>query len=99
MSIDTILAWAESHLSGTTETNLLLSEFEKLTLEGLFFEVHHGLFDPACYFCSYALYFLKEIPDGTEHITYWETLTEDYDENYGFSTWRKLGLCGYIIFF
>ena len=94
ISIDTILAWAESHLSGITETNLLLSEFEKLTLEGLFFEVHHGLFDPACYFCSYDPNFLKEIPDGTEHITYWETLTEDYDENYGFSTWRNLGLCG-----
>ena len=59
ISIEDILAWAKSHFHGTMDS--LIPAFKELEVEGLFFEIHKGLFDPACYFCSYKTDFLKEI--------------------------------------
>jgi len=91
ISIEDIFAWANSHLHGTVDS--LIPAFEKLEAEGLFFEIHKGLFDPSCYFCSYRTDFLKEIPDGEDYTDCWGGFSEDYDERYGFKTWRALGLC------
>jgi hypothetical protein len=91
ISIEDILAWAKSHFHGTIDS--LIPSFKELEVEGLFFEIHKGLFDPACYFCSYKTDFLIEIPDGEDYTDYWDGFSEDYDEQYGFKTWRTLGLC------
>ena len=91
VAIDDILAWAKSHFQGTKES--LITAFKELETEGLFFEIHKGVFDPPCYFCSYKTHFLNEISDGKANIDYWDGVSEDYDEKYGLKTWRTMGLC------
>ena len=86
VAIDDILAWAKSHFQGTKES--LITAFKELETEGLFFEIHKGVFDPPCYFCSYKTHFLNEISDGKANIDYWSGVSEDYDEEYGLKTWR-----------
>ena len=88
-----ICAWAESHLVGSAQNQGLLQAFEELVLEGLFFEIHHGLFDPSCYYCSFNSVFLEEIPNGSQYVDFWNDLVLRYDEEHGLSTWRHLGLC------
>lgn len=89
-----ILAWAESHLSSSTYNHqILLSAFEKLIQEGLFFEIHKGLYNPPCLYCSFDTNFLKEIPDGEKYADFWNDCVQRYDEEYGSKTWRRLGLC------
>ena len=91
---DDILAWAESHLSSSTHNRqVLLSAFEKLIQERLFFEIHKGLFNSPSFYCSFDANFLKEIPDGEEYADFWNDCVQRYDEEYGFKTWRILGLC------
>ena len=91
ISIEDILAWAKSHFHGTMDS--LIPAFKELEVEGLFFEIHKGFFNPACYFCSYKTDFLKGISDGEEHIDYWNDFSMDYDESHGMKGWRKQGIC------
>jgi hypothetical protein len=91
MEFNDIGAWAKSYLPMSTD--LLPEAFEELTQEGLFFEIHHGLFDPPCYYCSFDSDFLREIADGPEHVDFWKDLTDRYDQEHGLKTWRRLGLC------
>lgn len=91
VAINDLLAWAGSHRPDSVGS--LPQAFEELVREGLFFEIHRGLFDPPCYYCSFQSRFLEELPDGQEHVDYWEGLVDDYDDRYGLKTWRRLGLC------
>jgi hypothetical protein len=88
---DTIIAWAASHLGhggGNPQ-----ADFSQLIDEGLFFEVHHGVFDPPVYYCSLDPAFLKELPAEEEALDTWKRMRERYDVQYGDSTWRAFGLC------
>jgi hypothetical protein len=91
VAINDLLAWAGSYHPEPVDS--LPRAFEELVLEGLFFEICRGLFDPPCYYCSFDSRFLEELPDGPEYVDYWRSLVDDYDEEYGRSTWRSLGLC------
>jgi len=92
-AVGDILAWAKSHISGQTQDEDFSSAFDELVLEGLFFEIHQGLFDPPCYYCSFDTDFLKEIPDGSQWVDFWDDWVQRYDEEHGFKTWRRMGLC------
>jgi hypothetical protein len=91
VAIDDLLAWAASYRPHPIDS--LSQVLDELVLEGLFFEVHRGLFSPPCYYCSYAVKFLRDIPDGLEHVEYWQGLMDRYDEEHGPDIWRRLGLC------
>lgn len=86
-----ILGWAKSYLPGPNK--FLASAFENLVTEGLFFEIHHGVFDPPCYYCSFVADFLKEIPTGPDFIDFWEDIVDKYNKEYGLSIWHRLGVC------
>lgn len=91
VAVDDILAWAKSHYRGPVED--LAPVFEDLVTEGLFFEVCHGLFDPPCYYCKFDSRFLHGLPDGSEHTLAWDSYVDDYDDEHGSKTWKRLGLC------
>jgi len=51
------------------------------------------LFDPPCYYCEFDSRFLRELPDGSEHTLAWDSYVDDYDDEHGSKTWKRLGLC------
>ncbi|MBP7933636.1 MAG: hypothetical protein KA354_03205 [Phycisphaerae bacterium] len=67
--------------------------FQALVIEGLFFEVHHDLFDAPAYYCSYDNRFLRELLEGDSQAGAWNDLAAVMDNRFGPSTWRGLGLC------
>ena len=85
----TLLAWADDHYQGPRER--LGVALEALLAEGLFFEVHPGVFAEPCYFCSYDPEFLAELPGGEEHKAMWEGFRAYHNEHsHG---WHSAGLC------
>jgi hypothetical protein len=88
---ETIIAMAKSHAGPNTVD--FPAVFQDLVDDGLFFEVHHGVFDPPVYYCSYDPDFLEEINGSPEDKSAWKAICEENDEVYGISTWRSLGLC------
>lgn len=85
-----LIAWGESHYGGPS-AHLELA-FTALELEGLFFEVHPAIFDPAVYYCCFDPDFLQELPDASQYHELWESFSDEYDEEDGI-TWRRTGLC------
>lgn len=71
----------------------LMSALQILVVEGLFFEVQHGLFEEPAYYCSYDARFLPELPQGDSPNMSWNGLAVAMDDRFGPSTWRSLGLC------
>lgn len=86
----TLLAWAESHYQGPAAD--LEIALDALVLQGLFFDIHPAVFASTCYYCSFDSEFLAEVPHEAEDANFWSSLSEDYNEEYGF-TWLKTGLC------
>src|SRR5436190_583981 len=80
-SAETIIAWAKSH-GGEARTDFE-SAFQELADEGLFFEIHHGVFDPSVYYCSYDPEFLEEISGGQGDQASWKAMQAENDEVYG----------------
>jgi hypothetical protein len=85
----TLLAWADSHYQGPKDR--LVVSLRALVAEGLFFEVHPGVFAEPCYFCSYDPEFLTELPGGEEHTAMWEEFRA-YHNRHSLG-WRSAGLC------
>jgi hypothetical protein len=85
----TLLAWADSHYQGPKDR--LVVTLRALVAEGLFFEVHPGVFAEPCYYCSYDPEFLTELPGGEEHAGMWEQLLA-YHNRHSLG-WQSAGLC------
>ena len=85
-----LIAWGGSHYGGPT-AHLKLA-FAALELEGLFFEVHPGTFAPVVYYCCFDPDFLGELPDSDKYCELWESLGDEYDDEYG-DAWRRTGIC------
>lgn len=84
------LAWGESHYLGPKDH--LEVAFRGLEAEGLFFEVHPGVFEGPCYFCSYDPEFLEELPDGGGMgVRLWAQWRE-YHNRHSLG-WESAGLC------
>jgi hypothetical protein len=86
---DTLLAWAESHYMGPQKH--LQVAFLGLLAQGLFFEIHPGVFAEPCYFCSYEEEFLNETPDARPHARSWTKWRRYHDQHC--RGWQELGLC------
>lgn len=71
----------------------LMPAFRTLLQEGLYLEVHHGLFDAPVFYCSYDNRLLCELPVGDAITAGWNGLAAAMDDRFGPATWRKLGLC------
>jgi len=67
--------------------------FDVLVEQGLFFEVHPGVFAEACYYCEYDPDFLREIPGFEQYVPEWSALQEALDKKFELRTWRATGLC------
>jgi hypothetical protein len=62
-----------------------------LLAEGLFFEVHPGVFAEPAYFCSYDPEFLSEVPGAERFVAAWTDRQLYLDRH--FKGWREAGLC------
>lgn len=65
--------------------------FRGLIAEGLFFEVHLGVFAEPCYFCSYDPEFLDELPEAKRHAKSWRQFRKYHDR--ASRGWKQAGLC------
>ena len=90
--VETIICWAGSYCSAETEDRELLKAFEELESEGLFFEVHAGLFKSPTYYCSFEPRFLQELAVGSGTLDLWKKWGSDFDRAYS-AKWRRFGLC------
>lgn len=87
----TLIAWGVSHYGGPRED--LLVALPALVSQGLFFEVHPGVFAERCYYCTCDPDFLRELPHGGGMISRgeWLVFTAFHDrQSHG---WRSAGLC------
>jgi hypothetical protein len=84
-----LLAFANSYYKGPQEH--LEVALRGLLAEGLFFEVHPGVFTEPCYFCSYDPEFLSELPGAEQHATLWNEW-RDYHNRHSRGWWNA-GLC------
>lgn len=89
MDRSSLLDWAESHYQGPQEH--LEVALRALLAEGLFFEVHPGVFAEPCYFCSYEPSFLEELPGGDQHAEAWEKFRRVNSKHH--PDWVSVGLC------
>ena len=67
--------------------------FDVLVEQGLFFQVHPGVFADACYYCEYDADFLREIPGFERYAPQWQAFQEKLDRKFDLRTWRTTGLC------
>ena len=93
-TLETIIAWAKSHMDSDADTGEFESDFRKLESQGLFFEVHPDTFVEPVYYCSYDGVFLAEIYPDTEPDPFgiWMEYREENDEEFG-QDWRLNGIC------
>jgi hypothetical protein len=85
----TLLDWAASYYDGPEED--LEAPLRDLTAEGLFFEVHPGVFAEPCYFCTYEKKFLNELPGGSQYAAEWARGRKYNDRHW--PGWRSAGAC------
>lgn len=89
--LPTIICWAASYCAPEIEDRQLMRAFRDLEREGLFFEIHPGLFNAPTFYCSFEPAFLREI-EASRVFGLWQKWTSDFDRTFA-GKWRRYGLC------
>jgi hypothetical protein len=93
VTLPVFLVWGGSHYEGPRED--LEAAFRGLLAQGLFFEVHPGVFAEPVYCCGYDQDFLAELPEDAperrEGEKFWPRWNRYHVEHT--AGWQSAGLC------
>ena len=91
---ETLISWAKSHCTPDLQKEDFRVELTQLIEEGLFFQVHPGVFESPVYYCSYDHNFLAEIfsDEEPEYFDLWKDWAAEDDKQFK-EEWRKYGVC------